>query len=111
MEPVVKLCLSFLPGEYFVPSHMPLALIRLLHGRVEHTYRCLPDVATGAISLDERDHRRIRHLIPPAPKSDFFSIGWPRQTVIRTRHCSPLQIPPYDVVKLAIIKNCAQLGE
>ena len=85
-QPGIELGLGFFSGEDFVPGDAALALVGLLHGRIEHAQRGLPDVAAGAVAFDERNDGVVRDLILAAGVADLLSVRRYRYAVIRTCH-------------------------
>src|SRR6266700_6601204 len=61
-KPVVEFGFGLFSREDFIPDHSPLALVGLLDGGVEDTYRGLPDIAACTVALDERNDRIRRYL-------------------------------------------------
>ena len=51
-----------LAREHLVPADLAAAVVGLLDGGVEHAHRRLPDVAPGAVALDEGDRRVVRNF-------------------------------------------------
>jgi hypothetical protein len=51
-----------LAGVDLPPVDLALAAVGLLDGGVEHAHGGLPDVAAGAVALDEGDDRVVRDL-------------------------------------------------
>ena len=88
-QPGIELGLGFLSGEDFVPGHASLALVGLLDGGIEDAQRSFPDVATGAVALDEGNDRVIGNVILAVRVSDFLSVRRDRYTVIRASHAQP----------------------
>src|SRR5581483_8295692 len=72
--------------KYFVPDDAPLAAISLLDSRVEHANGGLPDIAAGAVTLDERNNRVIGNTVPRVTVLNRSAFGRYRNAVIGTIH-------------------------
>ena len=90
-QPVVEFSLGFLPGEDFEPGHAPLAQISFFDRGIEHAHRCLPDVASRAVTLDERNNRVRGNVVFPASVADRLAIRRNCNAVIRSRHIGILR--------------------
>ena len=58
-QPVLGLAIALFAGQHLVPLDLALAAVCLLDRCVEDPLRGLPDVAAGAVALDERDDRVV----------------------------------------------------
>ena len=88
-QPVIELCLGFFPRENLVPGHAALAFVGFFRSRVEDAERRLPDVAPGAITLDEGDDWIVRNVVLAGRIADLFSLCRDCHAVISARHLSP----------------------
>src|SRR5437867_2645287 len=66
--------LGLLPREDLGPRDLLPTPVRLLDGRVQHTHGRAPDVGAGAVALDERDHRIVRHPELPVVDRDLVAL-------------------------------------
>src|SRR5207302_4971120 len=85
-QPFVEGLERFLAGENFEPSHAAFAAISVVHSRIEHPLRRLPDVTSRAISFNEWNNRSVRHLQLASAVADRLAFGGNRLPVIRTLH-------------------------
>src|SRR5260370_28810730 len=85
-QPFPKGVKGFFASENFVPGNFALAAIGLVDGCVENATRSFPDVAAGAIALDERNDRIVRHLQLAAAVVDRRPFLWNRLPVVSALH-------------------------
>src|SRR2546430_5955418 len=85
-QPLVEGLKSFLASENFEPGHAASAAISVVHSRIEHPPRRLPDVTSRAISFNEWNNRSVRHLQLASAVADRLAFGGSRLPVIRTLH-------------------------
>ena len=88
-KPVIELGFGFLSGKDFKPRYLALTPVGLLDSGVEHSLGSPPDVASGAVALNERNDRILRDLVLPAAIADLGAVCRHHNPVIRTRHENP----------------------
>src|SRR4051812_21745100 len=84
-KPIVELCLGLFTCKDLVPCDLPLPVISTVYCCVEHADRCFPDIAAGAITLNERNDWVVRHIQLSVLVLDLFSARRERNSV--KRHC------------------------
>ena len=98
-QPLRKSVECFFAGEDFVPRNFALAAIGVLDCSVENPARSFPNVATSAVSFDERNDRIVRDLQFAAAVIDGRSVFWNRLSVVAALH---LTRPPEQFRKITI---------
>ena len=88
-EPGLELGHGLFAGKNLEPHNSPLAPVSLLHRRIEHPHRRLPDIAARAVALDERNNRIVRNLVLSVAVGDPGTGCRHRHTVVRSRHYQP----------------------
>ena len=88
-QPGIELRFGFLSGEDFVPGYAALAFVGFFDRSVEDTQRSFPDIAAGAVALDERYDGIIGNVVLAVAITDFLSVRRYRYAVIRACHAQP----------------------
>ena len=74
-EPVAGLVERLLAGEHFPPPDPPRPPVGALHGGVEHADARPPDVAPGAVPLNEGNYGVVGHLQAPVADGNAAALG------------------------------------
>ncbi len=85
-KPFLEFVECLFPGIHLQPGDLPLSAVSLLDSGVKYPPRRLPDVPPGAIALDERNYRPVRHPKHAVTVHNCLAIRRNRHTAVRTLH-------------------------